>query len=113
MKLESVLGLAAMSPNSSGLTITSFAYNTGSSYTEWIGRIFGEKSVFNSKRTHYSNSTRSDFLTPEEIDSRAFNMRNAIRLPPFALFPACSIEMLGFVNLDAGVKPFRMRGRQQ
>ena len=102
-----------ISQNSSTLTITSFAHNPGSTSSEWVFRILERKSVFHSKRSHYTNFTRSDPLTEEEMLSRVDNMRNAMQLPPYALLPLCSIEMLGFMKLDDISKPFRLQGTSE
>jgi len=81
------------------LTITSFLYNPSHSKSDWIDRIFGAKSVF------YKDDRVDSFLSEkrlyrEEIESRFRDIKTVFRLPEYAIWPPCSIEMLGFVRTN-------------
>lgn len=86
-------------PNS--LTVTSFIYNPTSVQSEWIDRIFGSKSVFYTK-DFVPSFLRSHVVGFDEADARFRNISNVFKLPEFALWPPCSIEVLSYVHLGIG-----------
>jgi hypothetical protein len=88
-----------------GLTLTSFRPNMpGSPPSEWIDRIFGSRAVHN-----------RDLLSRnrDNVSNEAFtSFRENFQLPPNAINPPCSVEILGSVRLNQE-KPFIAMNRQQ
>jgi hypothetical protein len=88
-----------------GLTLTSFRPNLpGSPPSEWVDRIFGSRAVHN-----------RDLLSKDRdnTSSEAFSsFRENFKLPPYAINPPCSVEILGFVRLNQE-KPFIVMNRLQ
>ena len=96
--------------NSSGLTVSSFSYNPTAVHSEWINRLLGHQSIFQSKKSGAVNEfLGKEDLSYEEINSQSENIQSNFQLPPYAIFAPCSIEMLGYVVLDKE-KPFRKEG---
>lgn len=87
------------------LTITAILFNPTTSHSQWVDRIFGFKSVF-----YPTSHTSSDPLSEEEILMRHTSFQNIFQLPPQALYPPCSIELLGYAALEIA-DPFMSKSR--
>jgi hypothetical protein len=85
--------------NPEGLSITSFVYNPTKSYSSWIDRILGDKAVFFDKHVTDFQPNSDKPLSQDEIRKRTEIFRGHLKLPPYALWPACSFEVLGYVRL--------------
>lgn len=82
--------------NSSSVTITSFVYQPlGGMKSEWVDRVLGAKSIHYVMEPNVSPFTRNS-LSHEEIKKRTQQIKSSFQLPEYALWPSCSIEMLGF-----------------
>lgn len=96
---KSELSIDAIKVNASNLTITSFLYNPSHFKSDWVDRIFGSKSVFYSAR-------KMDYLAEvplsfDEVGDRFTNIKKSFVLPEYAVWPPCSVEMLGFVKINS------------
>lgn len=96
--------LQSIIANSRELTITSFLYNPTSAYSAWVDHVFGSKSVFYGDK-FVPNVLGEVPLSEEEVRNRFTNISDTFALPDYALWPPCSIELLGYVPLDIQ-KPF-------
>lgn len=85
--------------NASALTITSIMHNPTTARSEWVDRILGHKSVFQSKHNGNKFLSRKE-ISFEEITLRNDHMKKRMQLPDYAIWAPCSIELLGFVLLD-------------
>lgn len=79
----------------SSLTITSFQFNPTSTSSEWIDRIFGSKSIFYPNRA-LNKIISGDPLTKEETTLGISIASKTFSLPADIIWPACSIELLGY-----------------
>jgi hypothetical protein len=78
------------------LTITSVLYNPTSHVSDWVDKIFGSKAIIN-KKNDYGYNLGPRPLTDSEIVDRYIRFKRNFALPHYALWPACSLEFLGFV----------------
>ena len=78
------------------LTITSVLYNPTSHVSDWVDKIFGSKAIIN-KKNDYGYDLGPQPLTDSEIADRYSRFHRNFVLPNYALWPACSLEFLGFV----------------
>ena len=91
--------LHRLSMNPEALSVTSFLFNPTSTYSPWVDRIFGSRAVYHNRSSGHSPLFR-DPLSRQEVLARSELFRRAFSLPPEAITPACSIEMLGFGRLE-------------
>jgi hypothetical protein len=85
--------------NSNDLTITSFLYNPTVAASAWVDRILGPKAVFFDKSPQNFWASSDKPLSKEEMNLRSTLFQNKMNLPPSALWPSCSFEMLGYIRL--------------
>jgi hypothetical protein len=85
--------------NPAGLSITSFVFNPTVTYSPWVERIFGSKAVYHNRTAGHSPLSREP-LSLIEMHARTDIFRRAFTLPPEALQPHCSIEILGYGRLE-------------
>jgi hypothetical protein len=78
------------------LTITSVLYNPTSHVSDWVDKIFGSKAIIN-KKNDYGYDLGPLPLSDSEIADRYSRFKRNFALPHYALWPACSLEFLGFV----------------
>jgi hypothetical protein len=83
--------------NSSALTIASVTYNPTYSKSSWINRLFGQEAIFHNRT--YRNRVANP-LTPDEKRERTKVFSDFFRLPPEAVLPPCSIEILAYALVD-------------
>ena len=80
----------------SQFTVSSVSYNPSHGASDWVDRMFGSKAVFYQKHLeHYDLGDRP--LTDAEIDDRSEIFWKHFQLPAYALWPACSVDALGYV----------------
>lgn len=83
--------------NTSALTVSSITYNPSSKYSDWVSRLFGEQAIFHNR----SFSKRAGaYLLPEEKFDRSRIFKEHFQLPPEAILPSCSFEIMGFALVD-------------
>lgn len=85
-------------PSPETVTITSFHYNPTSAYSSWVDRIFGSKSIFHTE-TFVESFFDESVMSLNEQQKIFQNVSEVFELPANALWPSCSIEMLGYVVL--------------
>lgn len=83
--------------NTTALTVSSITYNPSSKYSDWVPRLFGEHAIFHN-RTFAKKAGAS--LSPEEKSDRSRIFRDHFQLPPEAILPSCSFEMMGYAMVD-------------
>ena len=85
--------------NPEALSITSFIFNPTQTYSPWVEHMLGSKAVHHNRSSGHSPLFR-DPLSAAEVKARTSLFRRAFVLPPEAVAPSCSIEVLGFARLD-------------
>lgn len=78
------------------LTITSVLYNPTSHVSDWVDKIFGSKAIIN-KKNDFGYDLGPQPLSDSEIIDRFSRFHRNFALPHYALWPVCSLELLGFV----------------
>lgn len=86
------------------LTITSVLYNPTNHVSDWVDTLFGSKAIINQAYIDDTLGILYDVgkepLNHEEIFYRSQRFREKFSLPPYALWPGCSVDLLGYVHLS-------------
>jgi len=108
---SSLTSLLQFNVNASALTITGLQYNPSPVPSEWVERIFGGRAIFYQKNLGPPRTALSrKELMLEEIEWRTQNVRKKWFLPEYAVWPLCSIELLGYARLEKS-SPFTYKDR--
>lgn len=93
--------------NETGLTVTSFSFNSNNQIPSWVNKTFGAESVYFNK-TVWVNVKSTKPITEEELKIANNEVTKKVSL--MDTIPVCSAELLGFMYLDR-FAPFKLSHR--
>jgi hypothetical protein len=96
-----VTSVSRMKVDLTGLTVASFVFNHDHRLPAWVQYIIGDKSVYYAAdATHYQGASSTRAVDAQEASIAHQAVIKELDLPIEATKPLCSVEILGYVNLD-------------